>query len=135
MGQNDSEKRRDFFLSYTGRDQRWAEWIAMQPEEVGYTLFLQAWDFRPGSNFVVEMDEAAKNAERTLLVLSPSYLLSAYAFAEWAAALAMRYLQARGNPRGLQELLGYAGMAPVRQYLRWYDQWLHERTQQVSEEV
>jgi site-specific recombinase XerD len=50
-------------------------------------------------------------------------------------SFALRYLQAGGPPEGLQELLGYEGMAPVRQYLRWYDQPLHEQTQQKSEEV
>ena len=45
--------------------------------------------------------------------LSPQILRHSFAF---------RYLQAGGNPRGLQELLGYEGMAPVRQYLLWRDQ-------------
>jgi TIR domain/AAA domain len=85
----------DFFMSYTGKDSRWAEWIAMQLEEAGYRTIIQAWDFRPGSNFVAEMNEAAKRAERTLLVLSPAYLASEYAFAEWATAL-------RHDPRGKQ---------------------------------
>jgi len=84
-----------FFISYTGKDSRWAEWIAMQLEEAGYLTIIQAWDFRPGSNFVAEMDEAAKRAERTLLVLSPAYLESDYAFAEWATAF-------RHDPRGKQ---------------------------------
>ena len=84
---------RDFFISYTGCDRQWAEWIAFQLEEAGYTLFIQAWDFRPGSNFVAEMDRAAKFAERTLLVLSPAYLESDSAFAEWAAAF-------RYDPKG-----------------------------------
>jgi hypothetical protein len=34
---------------------------------------------------------------------------------------------------GLQELLGYEGMAPVRQYLRWYEQMLQEQRQQTRE--
>ena len=91
-------ERRDFFISYTGVDQQWAEWIAMQLEEAGSTVFLQAWDFRPGSNFVDEMGRAAKAAERTLLVLSSAYLNSDYAFAEWAAAF-------RRDPRGRKGLL------------------------------
>jgi site-specific recombinase XerD len=41
-------------------------------------------------------------------------------------SFALRYLQTGGDPQGLQELMGYEGMAPVRQYLRWYDQWVHE---------
>lgn len=42
-------------------------------------------------------------------------------------SFALRYLQAGGDPQGLQELMGYEGMAPVRQYLRWQDQLLHEQ--------
>ena len=43
-------------------------------------------------------------------------------------SFALRYLQAGGDPHSLQELLGYEGMAPVRQYLRCYEQLLHEQT-------
>jgi site-specific recombinase XerD len=50
-------------------------------------------------------------------------------------SFALRYLQAGGNPRRLQELLGYAGMAPVRQYLRWYDQLVHNQRRTESEET
>jgi site-specific recombinase XerD len=42
-------------------------------------------------------------------------------------SFALRYLQAGGDPRGLQELLGYTGMALVRQYLHWHDQLVHDR--------
>ena len=42
-------------------------------------------------------------------------------------SFALRYLQAGGDPQGLQELMGYEGMAPVRQYRRWQDQLLHEQ--------
>ena len=50
-------------------------------------------------------------------------------------SFALRYLQAGGNPRGLQELMGYEGMAPIRQYLRWQDQLFHHQTQNQSEET
>jgi hypothetical protein len=46
------------FLSYTGTDQAWAEWIAQTLEQAGYSVILQAWDFRPGDNFIQRMDEA-----------------------------------------------------------------------------
>jgi hypothetical protein len=45
----------DFFISYNRADAQWAEWIAWQLEAAGRTTFLQAWDFRPGSNFVQAM--------------------------------------------------------------------------------
>lgn len=78
----------DFFVSYTFKDKGWAEWIAFVLEEAGFTTKIQAWDFRPGSNFVLEMQEASENAERTVLVLSPDYLNSKMAASEWAAAFA-----------------------------------------------
>jgi len=50
-------------------------------------------------------------------------------------SFALRYLRAGGNPQGLQESMGYEGMALIRQYLRWYDQLLHEQMQKGTEEV
>ncbi len=76
----------DFFISYNSADQSWAEWIAWELEEADYSTVLQAWDFRPGSNFVLEMDQASKKASRTIAVLSPSYLTALYTQPEWAAA-------------------------------------------------
>jgi len=78
----------DFFISYTGVDQAWAEWIASVLEAAGSSTTIQAWDFRPGGNFVVEMHRAAAGSDRTIAVLSPDYLRSLYAMAEWAAAFA-----------------------------------------------
>lgn len=62
---------KDFFVSYNKADRAWAEWIAWQLEEARYTVIVQAWDFRPGGNFVLDMHRAAKETERTILVLSP----------------------------------------------------------------
>jgi tetratricopeptide (TPR) repeat protein len=78
----------DFFISYTQADRAWAEWIAWVLEAAQKTTKIQAWDFGAGKNFVIEMDTAAKEAERTLLVLSPDYLGSRFAKAEWTAAFA-----------------------------------------------
>jgi TIR domain-containing protein len=80
--------KKDFFVSYTSADKTWAEWIAWQLEAAGYSVVIQAWDFRPGENFVVEMQTAASEAERTLLVLSDDYLKSSFGRSEWAAAFA-----------------------------------------------
>lgn len=78
----------DFFVSYTQADRAWAEWIAWQLTEAGYTLLVQAWDFTPGSNFVHEMQRAAMRAERTIAVMSPAYFASPFAEAEWRTAFA-----------------------------------------------
>jgi tetratricopeptide (TPR) repeat protein len=86
--QPDEVPKKDFFISYNRADRTWAEWIAWQLEEAGYTTVLQAWDFRPGCNFVLEIQRAACEAERTIAVLSPAYLSALYPQPEWAAAFA-----------------------------------------------
>jgi hypothetical protein len=78
----------DFFVSYTGADQAWAEWIAEQLEDAGYTTVLQAWDFRPGSDFLHQMQQATSSAQRTVAILSPAYFGSRFGEAEWRAAFA-----------------------------------------------
>jgi TIR domain len=88
----------DFFISYTSPDRKWAEWIAYVLEEEGFEVIIQAWDFRPGSNFVLEMQKAATEADRTIMVLSPDYLKSQFASPEWAAAF-------RDDPQGLERKL------------------------------
>lgn len=80
--------RIDFFVSYNKADKSWAAWIAWQLEAAGYTLKIQDWDFSIGSNFVHEMDQAVKDAERTVCLLSPDYLASQFASPEWYAAFA-----------------------------------------------
>lgn len=85
----------DFFISYTHVDEAWAEWIGYVVEEEGFSVLLQAWDFRPGSNFVLEMHKAANAAQRTIMVLSPEYLQSQFASPEWAAAFSQ-------DPQGLK---------------------------------
>lgn len=79
---------KDFFVSYNSKDKQWAEWIAWELEAAGYTTVIQAWDFRPGGNFVLDMQEAAAGAERTIAVLSQNYLDAQYTQSEWAAAFA-----------------------------------------------
>jgi RNA polymerase sigma factor (sigma-70 family) len=78
----------DFFVSYNLHDRAWAEWIAWQVEASGYTAVIQVWDFRPGSNFVLQLHGALAQAKRVLLVLSKNFLTSEFTQPEWAAAFA-----------------------------------------------
>ncbi|WP_322780440.1 TIR domain-containing protein, partial [Frankia sp. Cas4] len=78
----------DFFVSYTGVDRAWAEWIAWTLEAADYRVVIQAWDFGAGSHFVEEMHRTTEYAARTVAVLSAAYLTSAYAAPEWQAAWA-----------------------------------------------
>lgn len=79
---------KDFFVSYNRADKQWAEWIAWTLEEAEYSVVIQAWDFRPGGNFVLDMQRAAAESQKTIAVLSESYLKSSFTAPEWAAAFA-----------------------------------------------
>ena len=84
-GTSDFNDERDFFVSYNKADKQWAKWITAVLEQNGWSCFLQAWDFRPGHNFVVEMQNALKKSKRFIAVLSPSYEDAPYCQSELAA--------------------------------------------------
>lgn len=101
------------FVSYNSADRGWAEWIVWQLEAARYEVVIQAWDFCPGSNFVLEMQRAAAETDRTVAVLSPSYLSAAFTHPEWAASFARdpegkehRLVPVRVEPCELKGLLG-----------------------------
>ncbi|MGN9911259.1 TIR domain-containing protein [Phytohabitans sp. LJ34] len=77
---------KDFFISYARDNRVWADWIAAELERAGYSTVYQAADIRPGHDFVHEMQKASESARRTIAVLSPAYLASAFTSAEWHAA-------------------------------------------------
>ena len=76
------------FISYNRADRDWAEWIAGTIETAGYKPIIQAWDFRPGENFVLRMQQATAEADITIPVLSEAYLKDEFTQPEWAAAFA-----------------------------------------------
>lgn len=78
----------DFFISYTQADRAWAEWIAWVLEEDRYRVLIQAWDFLPGSNWILGVEEGIRLSRRTIAILSDSYAKSAYGSAEWQSAWA-----------------------------------------------
>ena len=86
-----------FFVSYNRADRQWAEWIAWQLEGAGNKAFIQAWDIRPGSNFVLAMQDVTAKADRTVAVLSPDYVEAKFTQPEWSAA----FVQDPTGERGL----------------------------------
>jgi len=83
----ESASRIDFFISRNGADAAWAQWIATVLEDNDYTTISQDWDFRPGQNFIGQMQKAITQSERTIAVLSPQYLSAEFTQPEWYAAL------------------------------------------------
>jgi len=80
------EDKNDFFISYNKSDRQWAKWVAATLEKEGYSTIIQAWDFRPGGNFVRYMQEALLSSERLIAILSEDYLKSLYCQDEWMSA-------------------------------------------------
>jgi tetratricopeptide (TPR) repeat protein len=90
------DDHRDFFVSYTGTDTAWAEWIADTLEHAGYSTMLQVWDFHPGSAFIARMHQAIQTTQHTIAVLSLAYLASEFGEAEWRSVFAMDPTGERG---------------------------------------
>ena len=95
---NSASKGIDFFISYTNADSPWAEWIAWTLRDGGYAVSFQPWDFVPGTNFPLKMQEAAAHSKRTIAVLSPAYLEANFTGSEWAAAFVR-------DPKGIHRRL------------------------------
>ncbi len=81
-----SGRRTDFFISHAGRDTAWAEWLAWQLHDAGYTVELDVWDWAPGEDFVTRMQQALERADRLLAVCTEAYFTSAFGGAELRAA-------------------------------------------------
>src|SRR4051812_31420974 len=64
----------DFFVSHTGRDTAWAEWLAWQLEQAGYSVELDVWDWAPGEDFEARMSAALERADRLLAVCNRDLL-------------------------------------------------------------
>ncbi len=109
--------KKDFFISYTNKDTYWAEWISWQIEAAGYTCAIQSWDISGGENFVRKIHDYLINCNRTIAVLSSSYLKSAYCADEWQAAFLQRSLIPvrieNVSPPGLLANLTYADLYGV----------------------
>src|SRR5437588_7375418 len=84
----DPNTQTHFIISYTITDRPGAEWIAWQLENEGISVVIQAWDFRAGGNFVLDMHKSATEVQRTIAVLSPNYFTALYTQSEWTAAFA-----------------------------------------------
>lgn len=97
----------DFFVSYAEDGIAWAEWIAAQLENLGYTTTLPEWDFRPGENRVTKLDEALACCRHTLAIVSPAYVGS-----EMAAHASARYQGMGGKDRALIPVLVGEGELP-----------------------
>ena len=79
----------DFFVSHAGADAAWAEWVAWQLIDAGYSVELDVWDWAVGRNFVTAMNGALARADRVVALFSRAYFApERYTTEEWSASLA-----------------------------------------------
>jgi hypothetical protein len=84
-----TEDRFDFFISHAGADRAWAEWVAWQLTEAGYTVELAVWDWAAGRNFVTAISDALDRCDRVVALFSAAYFdRSRYTTEEWSASVA-----------------------------------------------
>jgi TIR domain/NB-ARC domain len=80
--------RADFFVSHAGPDRAWAEWVAWQLMNAGYSVELDVWDWTPGRNLVTAMSDALDRCDRVVALFSAAYFdRSRYTTEEWSAAV------------------------------------------------
>ena len=83
--------RADFFVSHAGADRAWAEWVAWQLIDAGFTVELDVWDWGAGRNVVLAMSDALARCDRVVALFSAAYFdRSRYTTEEWTAALLHR---------------------------------------------
>jgi tetratricopeptide (TPR) repeat protein len=79
--------RVDFFVSHAGSDRAWAEWVAWQLADAGFSVELDVWDWAAGQNFVTAMSDALDGSDRVVALFSAAYFdRSRYTTQEWTVA-------------------------------------------------
>ena len=88
VGSDATTERKDFFVSHAGTDAAWAEWVAWQLIEAGYTVELDVWDWPAGLNFIAAINKALERSDRVVALFSRAYFdRSRYTSDEWMSTL------------------------------------------------
>ncbi len=70
----------DVFISYSSKDKDWVRGeLLKRLEAAGLRVCIDSRDFQPGAPSVKEMERAVVTSRKTLLILTPDYLASAWA--------------------------------------------------------
>ncbi|MEY9842380.1 FxSxx-COOH system tetratricopeptide repeat protein [Streptacidiphilus sp. EB103A] len=88
MSGEDVERR--VFISHAGPDRAWAEWVAWQLEDAGYTTELDYWDWAAGENFILKMNDALKSGRMVALFSAAYFEPGRFTTDEWTAVLAAK---------------------------------------------
>ncbi len=114
------EYRYDVFISYSHADKAWVRGTLLPfLEAAGLEVIMDYRDFEPGAPSVTEMERAVLTSRKTLLVLTPAYLTSAWTEFE---TLMLQVLDPANRERRLIPLLKERCDLPLRiRYLTYVD--------------
>jgi len=80
------------FLSHSGADRPWAEWIARRATQVGIEVYLYEHDPKPGVPIAEKIQGAIQNSDALVVLLTPAGASSAYVQQEVGYASAFQRL-------------------------------------------
>jgi hypothetical protein len=80
----------NLYISYAGPDRAWAEWVAWQLQDAGYTVELDVWHWRAGDDLVGRMDRALERGRVVALFSQAYFEPGRYTTEEWSVAMAAR---------------------------------------------
>ncbi len=107
----ETEHTYDAFISYSHVDKTWVRGTLLPHlERAGLKTFIDHRDFEPGAPSVAEMRQALLDSRKTLLVLTPAYLQSAWTEFE---TLMLQALDPANRARRLLPLLKAACELPL----------------------
>jgi hypothetical protein len=99
MGMADKEFKYDVFISYSHKDEKWADKILRQRlDDTGLKVCIDYRDFEPGKMALLNMQDAVKQSRHVVLVLTRNWLTS-----EWSLFEAL--MGGTKDPAGLQKKL------------------------------
>jgi hypothetical protein len=110
----------DVFISYSSQDKAWVRGeLLPHLEASGLRVCIDTRDFRPGAPSVTEMERAVLTSRKTVLVLTPDYVASAWTEFE---TLLLQTLDPAARQRRIVPLLKVRVELPLRiGYLSYVD--------------
>lgn len=68
----------NIFLSHSGADKRWVQWIAENAHNIGINVYMYEHDAQPGMPIATKVQSAIENSQALVVLLTPNSEYSPY---------------------------------------------------------
>ena len=82
----------NIFLSHSGTDQRWVQWIADNARSIDINVYMYEHDIQPGTSIATKVQSAIENCQALVVLLTPNSEYSPYVQQE------IGFAQAKSKP-------------------------------------